>query len=289
MKIAYVVGNENVNDPDPDLDIPFAKVAAQELGIELVFANWNDQSINWAGFDAAIIRSTWDYVGVRDKFLDFTKKVESETKLFNSYEVMKWNTNKTYLKTLEKRGVPIIPTRFVNDLKEAQDALQWAFSQAQSIAIKPAIGSGARLAGKAESIDQAIKYLERIFLDNQIAIVQPYVKSVDEEGEKAIVVINGKISHVAKKVPALTKGGHGDAAGSSEIDAEIIEIVKKVSQAVTEWEELLFARVDVVRLDGKLVLMELELTEPWLFMEFRPEAGLELFKAVQERITGVQG
>lgn len=74
MKIAYVVGNENVNDPDPDLDIPFAKVAAQELGIELVFANWNDQSINWAGFDAAIIRSTWDYVGVRDKFLDFTKK-----------------------------------------------------------------------------------------------------------------------------------------------------------------------------------------------------------------------
>jgi glutathione synthase/RimK-type ligase-like ATP-grasp enzyme len=108
---------------------------------------------------------------------------------------------------------------------------------------------------------------------------------VDDEGEKAIIVINGEISHAAKKVPALTKGGHGDAAGQLEITTEMRDIVKNISNAVSEWNDLLFARVDVVRMGEKLVLMELELTEPWLFMQFRPEAGVDLFKALKHRIA----
>ncbi|MFM1987036.1 MAG: hypothetical protein RIS18_1253 [Actinomycetota bacterium] len=285
MKIAYVVGDEDPKDPDPDLDIPFAKEAAQKLNIDLVFANWNDKSVDWNYFDAAVIRSTWDYVPVRDKFLEFAKNVEQKTKLFNSYEVMRWNTDKQYLSVLENKGVPIIPTKFAKNLDEAKVAINWAFSKATSIAIKPTIGAGARLAGKAENVDDAIKFAEKIFTANRFAIIQPYVTSVDDEGEKAIVVINGNISHVAKKVPALTKGGHGDAAGYLEINSEIEEIVHTISKSVAEWNELLFARVDVVRFENQLVLMELELTEPWLFMQFRPESALELFKALKEKIT----
>jgi hypothetical protein len=63
------------------------------------------------------------------------------------------------------------------------------------------------------------------------------------------------------------------------------DIVKTISSAVSEWNDLLFARVDVVRMGEKLVLMELELTEPWLFMQFRPEAGVDLFKALKHRIA----
>lgn len=81
MKIAYVIGNDNPTDPDPDLDIPFATEAAAQLDIDLVFANWNDKSIAWESFDAAVIRSTWDYVPVRDEFLKFAKTVETKTKL----------------------------------------------------------------------------------------------------------------------------------------------------------------------------------------------------------------
>ena len=83
MRIAYVVGDEDPLDPDPDLDIPYAKQAAQDLNIDLVFTNWNDQSIDWSNFDAGLIRSTWDYVPKRDKFLEFAKKVEQQTKLLN--------------------------------------------------------------------------------------------------------------------------------------------------------------------------------------------------------------
>jgi glutathione synthase/RimK-type ligase-like ATP-grasp enzyme len=285
MKIAYVVGNDDPVDPDPDLDIPFAKKAAQQLNIDLVFTNWNDKSIAWESFDAAVIRSAWDYVPVRDNFLQFAKNVETKTKLFNSYEVMKWNTDKKYLSILESKGVPIIPTKFANNIEEALPSIKWAFGKATAIAIKPTVGAGARLAGKATSEEEAIEYAKRIFEANRTAIIQPYISSVDDEGEKAIIVINGEISHVAKKVPALTKGGHGDAAGQLEITNEIRDIVKTISNAVSEWNDLLFARVDVVRMGEKLVLMELELTEPWLFMQFRPEAGVELFKALEQRIA----
>jgi glutathione synthase/RimK-type ligase-like ATP-grasp enzyme len=285
MKIAYVVGNEDPTDPDPDLDIPFAIKAAEQIKIDLVFANWNDKSIAWESFDAAVIRSAWDYVPVRDEFLEFAKNVETKTKLFNSYEVMKWNTNKTYLSILEDKGVPIIPTKFANNIDEALPAIKWAFEKASAIAIKPTVGAGARLAGKALTEEEAIDYVKRILEAKRTVIIQPYISSVDDEGEKAIIVINGVISHAAKKVPALTKGGHGDAAGQLEITTEMKDIVKTISSAVSEWNDLLFARVDVVRMGEKLVLMELELTEPWLFMQFRPEAGVDLFKALKHRIA----
>ena len=285
MKIAYVVGNEDPTDPDPDLDIPFAIKAAEQLEIDLVFANWNDKSIAWESFDAAVIRSAWDYVPVREEFLQFAKNVETKTKLFNSYEVMKWNTNKTYLSILENKGVPIIPTKFANNLDEALPAIRWAFEKAPAVAIKPTVGAGARLAGKASTEVEAIDYVKKILEAKRTVIIQPYILSVDDEGEKAIIVINGEISHAAKKVPALTKGGHGDAAGQLEITTEMRDIVKNISNAVSEWNDLLFARIDVVRMGEKLVLMELELTEPWLFMQFRPEAGVDLFKALKHRIA----
>lgn len=285
MKIAYVVGNDDPIDPDPDLDIPFAIKAAEQLEIDLVFANWNDKSIAWESFDAAVIRSAWDYVPVRDEFLQFAKNVETKTKLFNSYDVMRWNTDKKYLSNLENKGVPIIPTKFASNIDEAMPAVSWAFGIAEAIAIKPTVGAGARLAGKATTEAEAIEFVKRILEAKRTAIIQPYISSVDDEGEKAIIVINGEISHVAKKVPALTKGGHGDAAGQLEITSEIKDIVKNISNAVNEWDDLLFARVDVVRMGEKLVLMELELTEPWLFMQFRPEAGVNLFKALKQRIA----
>jgi glutathione synthase/RimK-type ligase-like ATP-grasp enzyme len=285
MKIAYVVGNDDPIDPDPDLDIPFAIKAAEQLEIDLVFANWNDKSIAWESFDAAVIRSAWDYVPVRDEFLQFAKNVETKTKLFNSYDVMRWNTDKKYLSNLENKGVPIIPTKFASNIDEAMPAISWAFGIAEAIAIKPTVGAGARLAGKATTEAEAIEFVKRILEAKRTAIIQPYISSVDDEGEKAIIVINGEISHVAKKVPALTKGGHGDAAGQLEITSEIKDIVKNISNAVNEWDDLLFARVDVVRMGEKLVLMELELTEPWLFMQFRPEAGVNLFKALKQRIA----
>jgi glutathione synthase/RimK-type ligase-like ATP-grasp enzyme len=285
MSIAYVVGNDDPKDPDPDLDIPFIISAATDLNLDVQFVNWHDKSIQWNKFEAAVIRSTWDYVPVREEFIEWAKTTETKTKLFNSSENVIWNTDKKYLLDLAGKGVPIIPTKFVHNSAELAKTLKWAFDLTPKIVIKPTVGAGARLAGKANDFESAEKLAEIIFNHNRIVMVQPYVDSVDGEGEKAIVIIDRQISHVAKKVPALTLGGHGDAAGQSEIDLEIEQIVAKVAQKVANWNELLYARVDVVRYENELVLMELEITEPWLFMQFRPESAYNLLKAVQKRIT----
>ena len=285
MKIAYVVGDDDPKDPDPDLDIPFVKEAADKLEIDLEFPNWQDKNIKWQAYDAAVIRSTWNYVPFRDDFVLWSKKVEKETKLFNSSKIVEWNTDKKYLLELEKYGVPIIPTKFCSIQDEVVSKLAWAFDQSKAIAIKPSIGAGARLAGRATSIDEAKKLLKNIFENNRIAMIQPYIESVDTDGEKAIVVIDGKLSHVARKVPALTQGGHGDGAGFVEIDNQITKIFENVSSKLPTWKELLYARIDVVAFKGSYLLMELELTEPWLFMKYRPESSLDLLNAILKRIN----
>ena len=109
MKIAYVIGNDNPTDPDPVLDIPIATEAAAKLDIDLVFANWNDKSIAWESVDAAVIRSTWDYVPVRDEILKFAKTVETKTKLFNSHDVMRWNTDKNIYPCWRVKGFQLFP------------------------------------------------------------------------------------------------------------------------------------------------------------------------------------
>lgn len=285
MKIAYVVGDDDPKDPDPDLDIPYVVEASKKINLDLSFTNWQDQNINWNKFDAAMIRSTWNYVPFRDEFVLWSKKVEKQTKLFNSSEIIEWNTDKKYLNELENLGIPIIPTKYCKNIEESQNQLSWAFEQASAIAIKPSIGAGARLAGRATNIDQANELLNKIFANNRIAMIQPYVESVDSDGEKAIVVIDGELSHVANKVPALTKGGHGDGAGFVEINEDLVEIFEVVKSKLKFWNELLYARIDVVKLNNSYVLMELELAEPWLFMKYRPDASIDLLNALMKRIN----
>jgi len=288
MRFAYVVGNDDPNDPDPDLDIPFAQECAQRLGLDLDFVNWHHE-INWANYDAAIIRSTWDYVPVRDEFVDWIKNLSKLIPVFNSAEIIEWNTNKKYLIELDKLGIPTIPTKYISQGENIDPILTEMFVHSKDLAIKPTVGAGARLAGKATSIEQAKKLVDVIHENNRIAMVQPYLESVDKEGEKAVIIIDGQISHVAIKVPALTQGGHGDAAEVGVLTAEIIDFVNNLKEKLVFWNELLYARVDVVRMDNKLVLMELELTEPWLFMQFRPESADLLFKALQKRVVSFQG
>ncbi len=282
------MGDDDPNDPDPDLDIPFAQESAQRLGLDLDFVNWHHE-INWANYDAAIIRSTWDYVPVRDKFIDWVKDVSKKIPVFNSAEIIEWNTNKKYLIELDKLGIPTIPTKYISRGENIETVLIESFANSSALAIKPTIGAGARLAGKATSIEQSKKLVEVIHENNRIAMVQPYLESVDKEGEKSVIIIDGQISHVAIKVPALTQGGHGDAADVGVLTDEITDFVINLKEKLVFWDELLYARVDVVRMENNLVLMELELTEPWLFMQFRPESADLLFKALQKRVVSLQG
>ena len=92
-----------------DYDLPLLIAAAAERGIAAEVAIWDDPSVNWSAYDSVIVRSCWDYITRLDEFLAWTASVP---RLHNSHEVIRWNTDKIYLRELKAAGVPIIETHW---------------------------------------------------------------------------------------------------------------------------------------------------------------------------------
>ncbi|HEV3227440.1 MAG TPA: hypothetical protein VGZ52_11420, partial [Acidimicrobiales bacterium] len=87
--------------------------ALHELGLSVAFVCWDDPDARWAAAGAVVIRSTWDYHRRLRAFLDWADYVGTVTSLFNSAATIRWNSHKGYLLDLDRRGVPIVPTRVV--------------------------------------------------------------------------------------------------------------------------------------------------------------------------------
>ena len=94
---------------DPDDRLLLEPLRA--LGIETVAAVWDDPAVDWATFDLAVVRSTWDYPARRSEFLDWTRTVP---RLANPADVIAWNTDKRYLGELSAQGVSVVPTDWLD-------------------------------------------------------------------------------------------------------------------------------------------------------------------------------
>ena len=284
-RVAWVTAEVDFLDPDPDWDLEPTTAALRAAGLDVSTPHWDDASVDWSTFDLAIIRSTWNYAPQRDNFVAWAEHVARETTLLNPAHVVRDNTDKVYLERLQRLGVPIVPTQFVRP-GESVDWSHEALSTAARVVVKPTIGAGAigaSLNGDRTETSHAIAAHHDA---GRTVLVQPYLDTVDTIGEVAIVVIDGEISHAVRKVPALTVGGHGDAMEVVDVTAAQRHVVGQVAAAVPEWSELLYARVDVVPdLAGNWQLMELELTEPTLFLGLSPNATAAFVDAVVRRLS----
>src|SRR5688500_11279770 len=97
-----------------DEDLPPLQRALGKLGIAAEIVVWGDSAVEWQRFDAAIVRSTWDYFSRRAEFLEWAVRAAAATALFNPPPVLRWSTDKRYLAELTSAGVPIVPTTFVD-------------------------------------------------------------------------------------------------------------------------------------------------------------------------------
>jgi hypothetical protein len=92
----------------PELDADSRRLlgplAARGVASEPVV--WDDPTVDWAGFDLAVVRSCWDYVPRRSEFLAWARSVP---RLANPPEVLAWNTDKRYLQDPADAGVPVVP------------------------------------------------------------------------------------------------------------------------------------------------------------------------------------
>ena len=260
--------------PEPDADEKALLGALRSLGAEPTMAAWDDPRVDWASFDLCVIRSTWNYVHRLPEFLSWAKKVSRLTRLANPRELVRWNADKRYLKDLEARGVRVVPTVFyargsARPLSGLLAGRGWT-----DVVIKPRVGAGSFLTRRfSKGLKAAESFLRRAGAERDM-MIQPYVPSVETRGERSLVYVSGRLTHAVRKSPRLS-GNAESVSGGHKIDADERRFAMRVLKPFRA--RILYARVDVTRdADGRLMLMELELIEPSLFLVHNPRA-LRLF------------
>ncbi len=265
--------------PTPrDEDHPVLGAALARLGLESVDVAWTDE-FDYSQVDLAVLRSPWNYHLSRDAFLAWAKQVP---RLLNPAAVVEWNSDKHYLRDLEARGVPVIPTAYVGPsnrlpLAELLDARGW-----DEAVVKPCVSAGAHqtLRFRRQTPQEAEKLLSAI-LERCGAMVQPYLESVETSRERSLVYLDGVFSHAVRREPVLATGRYGGTlAAAAEDERWVAEsVLRSLPDA-----PLLYARVDLARdTRGGLCLMELELIEPHLYLNQHPSSADALADAIARR------
>ncbi|MDL4770977.1 MULTISPECIES: ATP-grasp domain-containing protein [Thermomonosporaceae] len=244
-----------------------------------------DGPADWSSHDLVIIRSTWDYTTRRDEFLAWARGLP---RLLNPVDVLSWNTDKRYLRELADAGVPVVPTLWDPSGVPAE----WP-----EYVVKPAVSIGCRDTARWGPGEEAAAraHLRSLREGGRTAMVQPYLSAIDTEGETALVFLDGAFSHAGRKAPILTAGagvegpvvpgGPRGQVTAAEATAEQLAVAEWALAAVPGGPDLLYARVDLVPgPDGSPVVIELELAEPNLYLQFGPGAADRLAGAVAARL-----
>ncbi|MFI6204933.1 RimK family alpha-L-glutamate ligase [Streptomyces sp. NPDC051041] len=267
-----------------DSDLPVLVEALREAGADAVGVAWDDAGTDWGGFDLVVIRSTWDYTRRAAEFTAWAERCGKATRLANPAPVVRWNTDKRYLADLAAAGVPVVPTRYIAPGEPAD------LPADREYVVKPVFGAGARFTARYApgERDAALRQLERMHAEGITALVQPYVRSVDTDGERALQFFGGRLLHASRKGAVLAPGTaydadkvtHPDLAPWTPTEAERA-VAERALGAVPGDHELLYARVDLVTGDdGRPWVMELELVEPHLFLFLHPGSVPRVVEAV---------
>ena len=262
--------------PDLDDDGPVLLAALAGRGLTAEPAVWTDPDVDWPAYDLVVVRCTWDYHERRADFLDWARRVAAVTTLANSADVLAWNTDKTYLRTLREAGLPVVPT----DWLEPGDV--FVVPEVGEYVVKPAVSAGARDTNRyrvGDHDERAVAHATDLLGSGRTVMVQPYLSQVDTHGETALFFFAGVFSHAVRKGPLLTPGMELVAGAyapetieprepsAAERDAaeQVLDALAAVAPAARE--DLVYARVDLVPgADGSPTLLELELTEPSMFL-----------------------
>lgn len=282
MLIAYV---SCLKLPEPDPDQRPLVEALQASGHRVEVVAWDDPGVDWSRYDVALPRATWNYPDHASAFMDWTDRVASRTRLLNSPQVVRWNMHKGYLRHLEAKGVPVIPTAYLDKGDDADlDALS-ASRGWDKIVIKPCVGCGSkgtRVFTLSEDRAGASAYLASSLV-KQDMMVQRYMEQVDREGETALIVIDGQLTHAVEKKPRF----HGQDESVSlrdSVSGAQRDFAKRVLDAAGR--EYLYARVDVIPDDdGGMLLSELEMIEPSLFFPQFPAAVGVFVRGVERMMS----
>jgi O-ureido-D-serine cyclo-ligase len=300
-----------MNEPNPSIALVSARVARdldedqspleralREAGARVTVADWDDPAVDWGAFDLAVLRSTWDYTTRLSDFLVWASEVSTRTRLINPLPVVRWNVDKHYLSDLDRAGIPTIPSRFIEPGEDAGvQARRWLSEfETDEVVVKPAVGAGSKDAQRHDRTNLAAirQHAHRLLDERRSVLIQPYLKSVDQRGETALLFYAGEYSHAICKGPLLKRSDEsiGGLFAPETITpraptAQELDTAKRVVAAIP-FETPPYARVDLIQDDhGVPRVLELELTEPSMFFAHAPGAAARFAKVLLQALRQV--
>lgn len=267
--------------PEPDVDEDLLLEALQGAGIDARMVAWQDAAA-WRAPVPTLVRSTWDYIHALDDFDAWIDRAAAVAPLWNPPSVLRWSLRKRYLLELAARGVPVTPTVLLprgdaRTLSAVAAERGW-----RDVVVKPEVGAASFETHRLQAgVREADAVCARLVAERDV-LVQPYLPSVEDHGERALVWIDGMFTHAVRKTPRFD-GGVEQVSDALPISAG--ELATGTAALAGFGDELLYARVDVAPgEDGVPVVMELELVEPSLFLLQSPAALERLVAAVARRL-----
>ena len=253
-------------------------------GIELCPVAWDQEGLDPGAFEALVIGTTWDYAARAEEFLARLQIFSNQRPLLNSLSMVRWNIDKAYLKDLELRGIPTLPTlwRAVAD----GPTIAAAFEElgTDHLVIKPTVG---QTAWRQVRLKRGEALPSRDLLPPAATMIQAFQPAIMSEGELSFVFIDGTYSHCVLKRPARgdyrIQGTWGGTEHHFEPSKGDIRMAQDVIDALSEIP--LFGRIDMLRApSGELCVMECELIEPYLYPVQGPSLGPIFAEGLQRRL-----
>jgi glutathione synthase/RimK-type ligase-like ATP-grasp enzyme len=247
--------------------------AAPKFGMELIPCVW-DEPHDWSRFQAALIRSPWDYVQKKELFRKTLVHIAEKCQLINPLPTLQWNFNKRYLLTLAELGLPIPASAMVQ-----RDRTSELARLGNELVIKPVVSASGFETHRVKASELQQFNWDRLPWGEHEFMAQEFLPSILTEGEYSLIFFGENFSHGIRKTPKTgefrIQAEHGGSIHPWTPSSQEIQIARAIVKALPVASS--YVRVDLARhQSGQLMIMELELIEPELFLRFAPEAQ-ELF------------
>lgn len=278
----------SVIGPDIHPDDAHLATSLRALGVEPVACAWNDAAVEWSLFDAVLMRTPWDYFKHYAGFsawLDRLDRLSIPT--INDTALVRWNASKHYLLELARHGVDIIPTQLVpgRGLHGALAAMPGA-----DVVVKPTVSGGAWHTVHGTIGDARFGRDVALLPPEFDYLVQPFVPEIASDGEWSLLFFDGRYSHAVIKRPASgdyrVQADFGGTADRVDPPVDIIQAAERALAVVAAigHPDHAYVRVDGVVAQGRFLLMELEMIEPFLHLACCPEAAERFARNLHRRL-----
>lgn len=250
---------------------------------------WHDDPALLTDADLVLPLFAWGYQYDPDRWFALLDWFEAnEVPVHNPPRLMRWNSDKIYLRELEAAGVPTIPTLWVDALGDAELADARTHFGAKRLLVKPPVSAGSigtYVLGDGAAIPADVT--------GRRMMIQPMLGAVQSEGEYSLFYFDGRFSHALLKTPKDGDFRVQEQFGARETpvtaEAGALALAEQTLAALAESNDLtrppLYARIDMLRgAGGGLLLLELEAIEPSLFLNCAADGGAAFAQAVAARV-----